>query len=47
MEKFILESIGFLIGFAVAGFPLILIFGGFFMVGFNLLSEVVKGIFGK
>lgn len=43
MESFILESIGFVIGFIVVGSPLLLIFGGFLYA----LANGIRSLFGK
>ena len=47
MESFILESIGFIVGFVVAGAPLLLLFGGFLYVLGSGLIELIKNLFGK
>lgn len=47
MESFILESIGFIVGFVVAGAPLLLLFGGFlYLLGTGLI-ELINSLFGK
>lgn len=43
MESNILYGIGYIIGVAAAGFPIIVIFGGFLC----LIVELIKSLFGK
>lgn len=43
MESDILYAIGYIIGVAAAGFPIIVIFGGFLC----LVVELIKSLLGK
>ena len=47
MQKFILETIGFLIGFTIAGFALVLLFVGIGYLVYSAIKEVIDKLRGE